>query len=156
GLAYGFGGWMVGMYAGFTPKRVAATYAPGEMTMTMPPESTVVVQRSVGAAEFGEHEQHRVDLDLLLQDTHVHVPMYGIIAAVLSLVVLGLGLTPRSALGYITLLFSAPWLDFAGMWLTKLVAQPFAYLTVIGGWAMGAGYTLVTILALWRMWVTKE
>src|SRR5215470_6301415 len=94
GLAYGFGGWMVGMHAGFGPKQVAATYAPGEMAMAMPPESTVVVERAVGKAEFGEHEVHKVDRDLLVQDTHVHVPMYGVIAALLSVVVIGLRLTP--------------------------------------------------------------
>ncbi len=36
GIAYGFGAWMVGLYAGFTPKSVAATYAEREMGMRMP------------------------------------------------------------------------------------------------------------------------
>src|SRR5262249_40874152 len=153
---YGFGGGMVGVYAGFTPKQGAATYAAGEMTMAMPPGATVVVERAGGEGGFGGHEMHRGDRGLLGQDTHVHVPMDGVIATLLSVVVLGLRLTPRSALALITLLFSAPWLDFAGMWLTKLVAQPFAWLVVIGGWAMGVGYTIVTGLALWHMWVTKQ
>src|SRR2546422_7200221 len=54
-----------------------------------------------------------------IQDTHVHVPMYGIIAAALSVVVVGLPLRRGWALGLITLLFAAPWLDFAGMWLDR-------------------------------------
>jgi hypothetical protein len=100
-------------------------------------------------------EVHLVDTKLLVQDTHVHVPMYGVIAAVLSFVVLGLGLTPRWGFGLITLLFSAPWLDFAGMWLTKLASPRFAVLAVAGGFAMGAGYTIVAILALRRMWLVS-
>src|SRR2546422_7028439 len=38
-------------------------------------------------ADFAKPEVHAVDTNLLIQDTHVHVPMYGIIAAALSLLV---------------------------------------------------------------------
>ena len=152
GLAYLFGGWMVGLYAGFSPHNVAMTYASPEMWMAMPPPTTVVIEHPMALREFGMEDHHMVDLNLLVQDTHVHVPMYGVIAAVLSLVVLGLGVSTRWNYGLITLLFAAPWLDFAGMWLTKLVSPHFALLTVAGGWAMGLGYTIVAGAALWRMW----
>lgn len=152
GIAYGFGAWMVGLYAGFTPKSVALTYSGPEMTMHMPPESTVVVQHPVTMGELAEEDHHAVDLDLLVQDTHVHVPMYGVVAAALSVVVLGLALSRAAALGLVTLLFAAPWLDFAGMWLTKLVSPGFAVVTLAGGWAMGVGYLAVTAVALWQMW----
>jgi hypothetical protein len=99
---------------------------------------------------------HQVDLNLLVQDTHVHVPMYGVIAGVLSVVVLGLVLPKGWQLGLITLLFAAPWLDFAGMWLTKLVSRDFAVVTVLGGWAMGLGYTVVAIIAIRQMWFYKK
>ncbi len=157
GIAYGFGAWMVGLYAGFTPKSVAATYAEPEMEMHMPPDTSVVVRRQVTLGELAAtDEQHVVDRDLLVQDTHVHVPMYGVIAAALSLVVLGLPLARSGALALITLLFAAPWLDFAGMWLTKLASPRFAAVTLLGGWAMGAGYTVVTALALWHMWKPRK
>ena len=152
GIAYLFGAWMVGLYAGFTPRGVAATYSGPAMTMPMPPESTVVVEHPMTLAQFGAGEHHTVDLDLLVQDTHVHVPMYGVIAAALSLVVLGLDLPSGGGYALITLLFLAPWLDFAGMWLTKLASPHFAVLTLMGGWAMGLAYTIVTGAALWRMW----
>jgi hypothetical protein len=152
GLAYLFGGWMVGLYAGFTPHAVAVTYASPEMSMAMPPGSTMVMEHRMTMQEMGAEPPHTVDRDLLVQDTHVHVPMYGVIAGVLSLVVLGLDLTRRWGYALITLLFLAPWLDFAGMWLTKLVSSQFAVLTVTGGWAMGLGYTIVTGVALWQMW----
>src|SRR2546421_3463155 len=144
GLAYGFGGWMVAMYAGFSPKSVAATYAPSEMSMPMPPESTVVVEHPMTMSQFTEAAPHQVDTALLVQDTHVHVPMYGVIAACLSVVVLGLRMSRRAALGTISLLFAAPWLDFLGMWLTKVLAPGFAWLTVVGGLAIAAGPRAVT------------
>jgi len=118
----------------------------------MPPESSVVVEHAMTMQDFGQPEVHQVDTDLLIQDTHVHVPMYGVIAGILSLVVLGLDLTRRGGYALITLLFLAPWLDFAGMWLTKFVSSQFAVLTVAGGFAMGLGYTIVTGVALWQMW----
>lgn len=156
GIAYGFGAWMVGLYAGFTPKSVAATYGGAEMPMHMPPDSTVVLQHPVTLGELAREDHHTVDRDLLVQDTHVHVPMYGIIAAALSVVVLGLSLSRGPALGLVTLLFAAPWLDFVGMWLTKLVSPGFALMTLAGGWAMGAGYTVVTAIALWQMWTPTK
>jgi hypothetical protein len=152
GLAYGFGGWMVGLFGGFTPHAVAVTYAAPEMHMPMPPGNTVVVEHPMTMQDFGVEDHHTVDRNLLIQDTHVHVPMYGIIAAALALVVLGLDLSAAWGYALITLLFAAPWLDFAGMWLTKLASPRFALLTVVGGWAMGAAYTIVATVAVWQMW----
>jgi hypothetical protein len=156
GIAYGFGAWMVGLYAGFTPKSVATTYGEAEMAMHMPPESTVVVEHPVTIGELAEEDHHTVDLDLLVQDTHVHVPMYGVIAAALWVVVLGLALSSKAALALVTLLFAAPWLDFAGMWLTKIASPGFAVVTLAGGWAMGVGYLVVTVVALWQMWGRRK
>jgi len=152
GLSYIFGALMVSLYAGFTPARVAATYAGPEMSMPMPPETTMVVNRPMSMTDFAKPEVHAVDTNLLIQDTHVHVPMYGLIAGALGVVVLGLSVPRAWAFGLITLLFAAPWLDFAGMWLTKFVSPRFAILTLLGGWAMGAGYLVVTALAIYQMW----
>jgi hypothetical protein len=151
GVSYAFGAWMVGLYAGFTPRSVAATYAEPTMTMAMPAESTMVVEHDLAPSEMGG-EEHRVDRALLVQDTHVHVPMYGVIATVLSVVALGLAIPRWAGFSLITLLFAAPWLDFIGMWLTKLASPRFALITLAGGWAMGVGYTIIAVLALWQMW----
>ncbi len=153
GVAYVFGALMVGMYAGFTPRSVAATYVePTMMNMPMPAETTTVVEHDVTPEEMGHEEQHQVDRALLIQDTHVHVPMYGVIATILSIVTLGLAIPRSMGFALITLLFAAPWLDFMGMWLTKLASPHFAIVTLAGGWAMGLGYTIVAALAFWQMW----
>jgi len=151
GVSYAFGAWMVGLYAGFTPRSVAATYAEPVMTMRMPPETTVVVEHELAPSDMGI-EEHRVDRALLVQDTHVHVPMYGVIATLLSVVALGLAIPRWAGFGLVTVLFAAPWLDFIGMWLTKLASPRFAVLTLAGGWAMGLGYMIVAVLAFWQMW----
>jgi hypothetical protein len=152
GVSYAFGAWMVGMYAGFTPRSVADTYTEPAMTMPMPAETTMVMEHEMTPSAMGQEEQHCVDRALLIQDTHVHVPMYGVIATVLSVVALGLAIPRWAGFGLITLLFAAPWLDFMGMWLTKLASPHFAIMTIAGGWAMGLGYTIIAVLALWQMW----
>ena len=157
GTSYLFGAWMVSLYAGFSLRKVAETYGPaGEavMAMQMPPDTTVVTERPVSMAEMGE-EMHHVDMDLLVQDTHVHMPMYAVIAAALSIIVLGLSISRAMGLALIALLFAAPWLDFAGMWLTKLASPHFAIVTLAGGWAMALGYTIVAVLATYQMWWRK-
>jgi len=154
GASYLFGAWMVGLYAGYSPRKVAETYGPaGEMPMTMqmPPETTMVTEQSISMAEMGE-EQHHVDRDLLVQDTHVHMPMYAVIAACLSVIALGLAMPRWAGLAIIALLFAAPWLDFAGMWLTKLASPGFAIVTLAGGWAMALGYVIVAAIATYQMW----
>jgi len=156
GLAYLFGAWMVERYAGFGPKQVAQTYVGAPMHMAMPPDTTVVVEHPLTMGQMAAEDHHVVDIDLLVQDTHVHVPMYGVIAALLSVVVLGLSLPRTVGFALITLLFAAPWLDFAGMWLVKLVSPAFAIVTVAGGWAMGVGYTLVTVIAVRQMWFGRK
>ena len=153
GVSYIFGAWMVAMYAGFTPRTVAATYVePAGMNMPMPADTTMVVEHDVTPADMGREEQHQVDRALLIQDTHVHVPMYGVIALTLSIVALGLAIPRWMGFALITVLFAAPWFDFMGMWLTKLVSPRFAVVTLAGGWAMGLGYTIVAALAFWQMW----
>src|SRR2546425_2530302 len=56
GLSYAFGALMVSLYAGFTPQRVAATYAGPEMSMPMPPDTSVVVERPMSMADFARPE----------------------------------------------------------------------------------------------------
>jgi len=147
---------MVALYAGFTPQSVAATYAGPEMSMPMPPETTMVVQRPMVMTDFAQAQVHTVDTNLLIQDTHVHVPMYGLIAAALGVVVAGLSLPRTWALGMIVLLFAAPWLDFAGIWLTKLASPRFAIVTLAGGWAMAVASLIVAALAVHQMWLSRE
>jgi hypothetical protein len=116
----------------------------------------MVVQRPMVMTDFAKAQVHTVDTNLLIQDTHVHVPMYGLIAAALGVVVAGLSLPRTWALGLIVLLFAAPWLDFAGMWLTKLASPRFAIVTLAGGWAMGVAYLIVAALAVHQMWLSRE
>src|SRR5438552_16636286 len=122
----------------------------------MPRETTMVVQRPMSMADCAGPVVHTVGTKLLIQDTHVHVPMYGLIAAALGVVVVGLSLPRRRAPGLIALLFAAPWLGFSGVWLTKLVPPRFASVTLAAGGAIGVAYRTVGALSLHRLWLSRE
>src|SRR2546428_13417347 len=81
GLSYVFGAAMVALYAGFTPQSVAATYAGTEMSMPMPPETTMVVQRPMSTADSAGPEVHTAAPNLLIQAPHVDLPTYGLYSA---------------------------------------------------------------------------
>jgi heme A synthase len=115
GLAYLFGAWMVGLYSGFSPNSVARTFHSPSVQMTMP-ASTRTTQQPVTMQQMAGADHYTIDRDLLIQDTHVHVLMYGLIATALSLIVVGLEMPRRDRYALVTLCLSAPWLDFLGMW----------------------------------------
>jgi hypothetical protein len=39
------------------------------------------------------------------------------------------------------------------MWLTRFVWPPLSILVIAGGTLFAVGYTLITAISLWQMWV---
>jgi hypothetical protein len=166
GVADLFGAWEVKNFAGFTPRTVAATVAAGHDSM---PSMSMPGPGHAGAAT--KVEEHPVDLsaldrphhtigrDLLVQDTHVHVPVYSLTAMALSLLVFGLRLSSRTRSALVLLAFAAPFADFVGLWGAQLcpgLAVPFGALTVAGGFAMGLAYLCVLVLTLAQCWFSRS
>jgi hypothetical protein len=151
GLAYAFGFTMVILWAGLTPQQLARTYREPEAGVAG--EQAQVSERPIDLDQvLAAEEVHHIDTRLLVQDTHVHVPVYALIA--LSLAAIALGLRWRRGFEFVLVfaLFSGPVLDFIGMWLTKFVAAGFAYLTLLGGWLMAGSYLVIAVTAIWQMW----
>ena len=61
--------------------------------------------------------KHTVDTNLLIQDSHIHIMIYAIVAALESLIIFGLGWPGRFRDLMIVLAFGFGALDFAGQWL---------------------------------------
>ncbi len=154
GSGYAFGALMVTEWVGLGPEAVAEAYRQPE---TQAAEEMQVRERPIDLdQELGEEEVHRIDRRLLIQDTHVHVPVYALIALALAAVALGLD-WPRGTEALVVLaLFAGPALDFGGQWLTKLVADGFSYMVLSGGWLMAGSYTVVAANAVWQMWFRKK
>lgn len=149
GYAYVFAFLMVKDWSGLTPADVAATYVPARVdTLAMPEES----QSTTQALDLGAMptERHTVDTQLLVQDSHVHIMIYGIVAALQTLIILGLEWPARWRDTTIVAAFGFGALDFAGQWLMKAGHPGFAWLTIASGWGM-AGVYLIVLVATVRL-----
>src|SRR5215217_740982 len=128
GYAYIFAFLMVKTWSGLTASRVEATYAPDpKMDMSAMPEHSTSAEQPLDLGEMREM-QHTVDTNLLIQDSHIHILIYAMVAALQSLIVLAFG-------------FGA--LDFAGQWLMKFGLPGFSWLTIASGWGMALVYLII-------------
>jgi hypothetical protein len=156
GLADAFGAWQVGTFAAFTPRGVAATVAPGfhpQMAMACC-QTSMMREHPVDLATL-DAPHHQISRELLVQDTHVHVPAYAMTAAFLALIVFGLSLPQWARVAIVLLVFGAPFLNFVGLWgahLYPVAGVAFGVLTIGGGFAMGLAYLVVLFLVLKQCW----
>lgn len=153
GLADVFGAWQVKNFAAFSPAGIASTVAPGGPPAGVP-DSESKGETPVTLNELNTPARH-IERDLLVQDTHVHVPAYALTAAVLSLIVLGLRLTSGWRTVLIASAFFAPLADFVGLWGAHLLPSAgtaFGALAAIGGFGMGLVYTVIAIVASYQCW----
>jgi len=160
GVANLFGAWEVRNFASFTPRGVARTVAVEEHpAMAMPDhESTTIEEKPIDLAGL-DRPHHTIGRDLLVQDTHVHVPVYALTAAALCLIAFGLALSSAVRVALVALAFVAPLLDFAGLWGAHLVPRLglfFGGVTVAGGLAMGLAYLIVLWLTLFQCWISRS
>jgi hypothetical protein len=156
GVADVFGGLEVRNFASFTPAGTAATVAPEkeEPMMSCPVCGTMEMEHPVDLGSL-DHPHHVINRELLVQDTHVHIPVYAMAAAFLTFIICGLRFSSRTRMILITLAFAAPLLDFVGLWGAHLVPQAgtfFGALAVGGGLTMGLVYFAVLVPTLIQCW----
>lgn len=160
GVANFFGAWQVRNFASFTPKGVAATVAPeARHEMLMACCQTSAAEEKPVVPEALDLPRHQVDRELLIQDTHVHVPVYAMTAGFLALIVLGLTLSSRARVLLVLAAFAAPLADFAGLWGAHLLPSRgtlFGALAVAGGFLMGLAYLLVLVLTIAQCWFNRR
>lgn len=145
GYSYVFAFLMVKTWAGLSPTSVNATYAPAAAmdTMAMGAQSTTTTQ-PLDLSRVPEMK-HTVDTALLIQDSHIHIMIYAIVAALLSLIILGLDWPGWFRDLMIVVAFGVGALDFAGQWLMKAGLPGFAWLTILSGWGMALVYLIVLV-----------
>jgi hypothetical protein len=117
----------------------------------------MAMERPVDLAAL-DHPRHVISRDLLVQDTHVHVPVYAMTAFALSCVVCGLRLASRTRSALVLLAFAAPFCDFAGLWGAHLAPGAgifFGALAVAGGSCMGLVYVCVLAVTLVQCWLRR-
>src|ERR1700760_4371206 len=83
GLGDPSGAWEVANFSAFTPSGVAATVAPpGQHTLAAdgPMAGHSMAQEEPVDLAALDRPRHNISRDLLVQDTHVHVPVYALTA----------------------------------------------------------------------------
>jgi len=155
GYAYIFAFFMVKQYAGLSPTDVATTYVPQRVEASQLPEASKSTTRALDLSSM-EPEHHHVDTQLLIQDSHIHIMIYAIIAALQTLIVLGLGWSAWWRDLVILTAFGSGALDFAGQWLMKAGIGGFAWLTIASGWLMTAVYVVVLLGTLRAVFAKNE
>ena len=154
GISYIFGLLMVVLWVGLTPGKVVQTYSQPKPAQVTQQESRVTETPIDLDTEI--MTPHTIDRELLIQDTHVHLPVYTLIAAVLSVIAIGLDMRSGNKMWLICALFVGGWLDFLGMWGVKYIHAWFAFVTLAGGWMMFASWLVVTALATKQMWFDRN
>jgi hypothetical protein len=148
GYSYIFAFLMVKTWSGLTPSMVQATYVPAPApNMGEMPEHSTSSEQPLDLGTVPEMK-HTVDTHLLIQDSHIHIMIYAIVAALQSLIIFGLGWPGWLRDGTIVAAFGFGALDFAGQWLMKAHLPGFAWLTIASGWGMALVYLLVLVGAL--------
>ncbi|HEY9016435.1 MAG TPA: hypothetical protein VIM84_15380 [Gemmatimonadales bacterium] len=143
GYSYIFAFLMVKTWSGLTPERVAGTYVPQPaMDTSAMPEMSHATEQPLDLGKVPEMK-HTVDTNLLIQDSHIHIMIYAIVAALEALIIFGLGWPAWFRDTMIVLAFGVGALDFAGQWLMKFNLPGFAWLTIASGWGMALVYLVV-------------
>ena len=144
---------------GLTPADVQASFA-SEMPMT-----------SLGPSGHGQHQSAEKEIKigdissaakvwvrtpLLIQTSHTHLFGQTLIAGLLGLIFLFSSLGERLKSLILALPFVGTLIDIGGMWLTRFVWAPLSVLVIAGGSLFALGYTLITLIALYELWLKKE
>ncbi|HYT31988.1 MAG TPA: hypothetical protein VEO37_05300 [Thermoanaerobaculia bacterium] len=157
GLANLFGAWQVRNFASFTPRGVATAVAQEGRDHAAHDSHGKMGEMPIDLADL-DQPRHHIDRQLLVQDFHVHIPVYAITAVLLSGILFGLRLSSRGRVALVLLLFAAPFLDFAGLWGAHLGEAPLFWgsVAVAGGFAMGAAYLIVLAMTLSQCWFRRR
>ncbi len=158
GAADLFGAWQVKDFSSFTPAGVARQLAPRGAQVSGTAAAGPAGEHPISLADLDRGEHH-VERELLVQDTHVHVPAYALCALALAAIAMGLELGSRVRSALVLLAFAAPAADFVGLWGAHLAPAwgvAWATLAVAGGLAMGLVYLVVLVLTLTQCWFQRS
>ena len=144
---------------GLTPADVQASFA-REMPMTSLAPSGhgqhQSAEKEISIGDISSAAKVWVRTPLLIQTSHTHLFGQTLIAGLLGLIFLFSSLGERLKSVILALPFVGTLIDIGGMWLTRFVWAPLSVLVIAGGSLFALGYTLITLIALYELWLKKE
>jgi hypothetical protein len=140
---------------GLSPGEVQASLAP-QMPMTHLGHGPTSAEREIDLAEVSAAAKVWIRTPLLIQTSHTHLFGQTLIAGLLGLIFLFSSIGEGKKTAIVTLPFLGTVLDIGGMWLTRFVWSDFASLVLVGGSLFALGYTMITGITLYELWLRRE
>jgi len=144
---------------GLKPADVAASLAQ-EMPMTsLAPGGHghhMAAEKEIRLGDISSAAKVWIRTPLLIQTSHTHLFGQTLIAGLLGLIFLFSSLGERLKSVIVALPFVGTLIDIGGMWLTRFVSSSLSVLVIAGGSLFALGYTLITLIALYELWLKKE
>lgn len=140
---------------GLSPAEVQASLAP-QMPMTQMGHGQMAGEKEITLGEISSAAKVWIRTPLLIQTSHTHLFGQTLIAGLLGLIFLFSSLREGVKALIVALPFVGTLIDIGGMWLTRFVWPGLAVLVIAGGSLFALGYALITVVALWELWIRKE
>jgi hypothetical protein len=140
---------------GLSYGEVVASLAP-DMPMTHIGHGQLSAEREIDLGQLSQSAKVWIRTPLLIQTSHTHLFGQTLIAGLLGGIFLLSSLGEGKKAVIVALPFVGTILDIGGMWLTRFVWQPFGVLVLIGGGMFALGYVLITVIAMYELWLKRE
>ena len=140
---------------GLRPADVQASLAP-EMPMTGLGHGHGSAEKEIALEEVSDTAKVWIRTPLLIQTSHTHLFGQTLIAGILGLIFLFATLRESVKALIVALPFAGTVIDIGGMWLTRFGSPRFSVLVIAGGTLFAVGYILITVIALWQLWIARE
>jgi hypothetical protein len=140
---------------GLSYGEVVASLAP-EMPMTHMGHGQLSAEREIDLGQLSQAAKIWIRTPLLIQTSHTHLFGQTLIAGLLGGIFLLSSLGERKKAVIVALPFIGTILDIGGMWLTRFVWPPLGVLVLLGGSTFALGYLLITVIAMYELWLKRE
>ena len=115
-----------------------------------------MAEKEISVSDISGAAKVWIRTPLLIQTSHTHLFGQTLIAGLLGLIFLFSSLGERLKSVILALPFAGTLIDIGGMWLTRFASPSLSVLVIAGGTIFAAGYTLITLITLYELWLTKE
>jgi hypothetical protein len=139
---------------GLSPADVEASLAP-EMPMTQMSPGQMAGEKEITLSEIRSAAKVWIRTPLLIQTSHTHLFGQTLIAGLLGLIFLFSSVREWAKTLILALPFVGTLIDIGGMWLTRFVWPGLSVLVIAGGTLFALGYTLITVICLWELWIAR-
>ena len=111
-----------------------------------------VEEKSTDSEPFYKSEQ----FVWTLKWTHIHLFGMNMIFIFMGAITIFLNISLKARTWLVILPFLGVLLDIATMWLKAFISPVFFWLHIPGGGLFGAVFAIVSVRALWEMWVVRK